>query len=1032
MRCFSIVTLAFFSINAQTVIFEQTGPARDTQISLPGLTSGDLYSLQVSVDQPAALQGKPLKVELSSVASKTLHEGDGDLYIRARARAQAPQITIQGTAPTSLKVVAVRLTPDTITEFEPNNRWQDANPLILGSLISGSADDLPYIPAPGTKPSLGQDQDWFRFTFNEDTPRLVFFQVELKDRDNIPTDVSIFRVVNGKEIPYVEGEDPVSLPHEVQALAANKFTTRVLREKGDYYVRVTANHPNYKLRTRVYDLPPYSEPQKAVRTAVDYLLGAGDGWHGNTPRRGGLWERVSNVHQETSLCVSCHPTHFTQRAALYALRNGYPVHQKEQLRFLTERFYNNPRPLPGYEEDGAVWARVISAAANVLGRMSHLMDVYEKELSKEPRQEFHDGIRKFLKLYYQDRDKLPPDETNGNQPLVSAYEVAWYAWEVTRDPAIENLLNQDHGIRNMIDLCYQTQALSAIDPEKYAEKISANVKRLLSLQREDGQWSMHFNPKEKEVEFQTGHVLWALHGAGISKDNPQVKKGLEYLLSRQQEFGGWMDPLQSFENFRTPFRETQMAVLALSAYYPGPGKETWNEEPDRNNLKSPDALVRAETLEALAAAAKPTDLPLALTAMDDPSKLVQRAAAFLTRQILVRNTTEENRKLFAPLLTAKSERARWAATRVFASHFANLAARPAYLDSLKPLLNDSSPTVRMQAVKGLQTGYHWSSSNAQRGEIEKAFLTALKAHQHPWVEQNLREGIYNLTDENIRYLYNNWVPTISRKKDQDKVVAGRLAAEARQAELFSTFLIQENDTARKKLLKALVEFPLRRADIYDPKADHSAPVNPPPYNRIGNDIEQIVFFGDSASKMTKALAPLVDSTDPELKRLARGAVQMVRDANFAAPVAMAGPSIAERKDLIAKVTPPPPPKPAQAPGAKAVAVTTSTNDKPDDSYFRGYVQPILETRGKDGYACVHCHASHAIFDGTLAGAKRVIDTENPEASLILRKPISTAESEGTLDAQTAGGKLSHGGGIRWEPNSPEYNTILNWIKGAKP
>jgi len=28
--------------------------------------------------------------------------------------------------------------------------------------------------------------------------------------------------------------------------------------------------------------------------------------------------------------------------------------------------------------------------------------------------------------------------------------------------------------------------------------------------------------------------------------------------------------------------------------------------------------------------------------------------------------------------------------------------------------------------------------------------------------------------------------------------------------------------------------------------------------------------------------------------------------------------------------------------------------------------------------------------------------------------------------------VSHGGGVRWERGSPEYNTILNWIKGAKP
>ena len=104
----------------------------------------------------------------------------------------------------------------------------------------------------------------------------------------------------------------------MQALHANKFTPRVLKEAGAYYLAVRSSHPEYKLVTRVYDPPPYADPHQAVRTAVDYILAAGDSWHANTPRRGGILDRVASVHQETSLCVACHPTHFSQRAQLYA------------------------------------------------------------------------------------------------------------------------------------------------------------------------------------------------------------------------------------------------------------------------------------------------------------------------------------------------------------------------------------------------------------------------------------------------------------------------------------------------------------------------------------------------------------------------------------------------------------------------------------------------------------------------------------------------------------------------------------------
>ena len=57
----------------------------------------------------------------------------------------------------------------------------------------------------------------------------------------------------------------------------------------------------------------------------------------------------------------------------------------------------------------------------------------------------------------------------------------------------------------------------------------------------------------------------------------------------------------------------------------------------------------------------------------------------------------------------------------------------------------------------------------------------------------------------------------------------------------------------------------------------------------------------------------------------------------------------------------------------------------------------------------------------------VVDTADPENSLILLKPTSTSESEGVTNA----GTIAHGGGVRWEKDSPEYLTILEWIKGAK-
>jgi hypothetical protein len=178
----------------------------------------------------------------------------------------------------------------------------------------------------------------------------------------------------------------------------------------------------------------------------------------------------------------------------------------------------------------------------------------------------------------------------------------------------------------------------------------------------------------------------------------------------------------------------------------------------------------------------------------------------------------------------------------------------------------------------------------------------------------------------------------------------------------------------------------------------------------------------------------MDSKDPEMRRLAAESAMLVRDTKFADVNRLAGPSGASVKTISLKLEkmpegaevlhalkPPPPPVVRTASGAPAVKV------KLDEAFFRGYVEPILSKRGKDGYACVHCHASHTLFNATWSTAMNVVDTSDPENSLILRKPTSTSESEGVVNS----GILAHGGGVRFAKDSPEYLTILQWIKGAK-
>jgi hypothetical protein len=1068
MRAAILFTLACLTGSAAPLssILNTRNAVRSESIPLRGIDPTASYSVLYSVSPLSALTPDArIEVEVRQgtavLAAKTLHAGDADFYAQFHVdRAGPVNVVVQARGAGGRYLLAVNRWPKSPrVKSLPNRRWQDAMSIPLGETIFASGDDDPYVPLPGTSRKALADRsggDWYRFEFTSTTPKLVFFQVDLMERDQIPVNVAVYRVADGKLQEYYEGEDPVTLPHEVQALPGNKFTPRLLKATGAYYVAVHAGHPEYKLRTRVYDPPPYQDPRLAVRTALDYILAAGDSWHANTPRRGGVFDRVASVHQETSLCVACHATHFPIRAQVYATRNGYPVVQRQQLQFLTERFYNNPRPFYGFESS-AVWARVISAPANVLGRMSHLLDIFEEQISGERRTAYHDGISQYLNLYYAGRDKLPADETNGNTPLVSAHEVAWYAWTATKDPRMGDLIAGGE-VKNLIDLCYQTQALAEIDGARYREQIAKNAARILSLQRPDGQWAMRFDPEQPEVEFQTGHALWALHAAGVPASNPQVAKGLDYLLRRQQVFGGWMDPLQSYENFRTPFRETQMAVLALSSYFPAERRakgwnapivtrlsddpteelqqldEIWDAPADavRKQIEaaagSSDALVRQAAVEALGRLGVFHDTRL----LGDPSKLVQRTAAWALRQSYSRHQETPSAELTGALASA-DDRVRWGATRLFAAHFATLGKRPEIARALAKIVDDPVPAVSMQAVKGLWQFWFWAPDVETKAMIEDTLLAGLGKPHGEWVDSNLRAAVYNLADENIRYLYNNWVALLPRAEDRERAIRGRLAVESRLAGKFAAMLAQGPDAQKKALLRALTEFPLRRGDVYDAESDLSK-IAPPVYNRIGNDIEQIAFFGEAADRLAAAIDPLLDSTDTEMRRLAGQAALLVRESRFGDVNRVAGPSGAPVKALFAKVakTPeavevtralnPPPARPAETRSAAPRA-----QRRLDEAFFRGYVEPILTKRGKDGYACVHCHATHTLFDGTYGTAMRVVDTADPESSLILRKPTSSSESEGVANSST----LAHGGGVRFGKDSPEYATILEWIKGAK-
>ena len=118
--------------------------------------------------------------------------------------------------------------------------------------------------------------------------------------------------------------------------------------------------------------------------------------------------------------------------------------------------------------------------------------------------------------------------------------------------------------------------------------------------------------------------------------------------------------------------------------------------------------------------------------------------------------------------------------------------------------------------------------------------------------------------------------------------------------------------------------------------------------------------------------------------------------------------------------------------------------RPSLTTFRDKVNPLFYRVGEDGHSCAECHGTHTVLriapaDAARSGedpltinynsALKVIDVNQPENSLILRKPLSPF-GQGDPDSSSPTG-FTHVGGPRWDrPDHPAYRAILDWIRQA--
>jgi HEAT repeat protein len=868
-------SLAVFLLiaNHRTVHADQ-GPSKE--IKLGNARPGTLYALTVAVKDPTKLLGTDavqatVKDAQGEVESKWLHTADLDFYLTLSPRAAGP-VTVTLTSKTSLpeisatlrKILEVPALSPAVIAAAPNSTWQTAQSFTFGQTIYGSDDERPYAPSKSEDnyAAMLKGFQWFKFTFNGPKPQLVYFTLDVTDRD-VPLDVDIFQP--GKDaagqpdaVPFTTGEFVYQVEATQNYPGLYKFRTRILQPNHDYYIRVAGNHPAYQLRTSQFPVPPYADPHEAVRAGMDFLVNMGDSWLSNTPRRGSVALRTTMQHSETQLCIACHPAQFTTRGYLTAVHNGYAPTQRPSLEFLADRIYNNARPL--YGEPGTNWVRVIYTARTVASRLPLITNQFEQNVTHDaPRQKFALPYAEYLKIHYKGLTVMPGDEADGCEPDVSPFEIATQSWQTfdmvykqTKNPSW--LEARDHVEKlaiayvpkNMIDLNWKIMLEVAIDRARYQPQIDQLIEQLYSYESPQGAWPYPFDKKAKPADFISYNAVLALAQAGRRPETDEhMATAVKAMMAAQRQEGSWEgDPV--YQGFNTPFRATQFAVMALSTLYPGTTEaKTWGAgfpappaKLAKNNLplllyqldqywdlapepvlkqirevllKSDQPLAREAAARALGHMADPGAMPALVQGLGDQTKMVQVASAYAIRMVLSRrqDAAPANRKFLIDALGAPNPRTRWGAARVFNQHFKDLTGDKDLLAALERDVNDPVPYVRFEAASGLWRWSYWQidQPDMRRSTLE-TLATRLNVENDAMVRRGLQESVYDLLDENTGYL-TAWVRASATDQDRQRISDGYETVARDQAQVLAKVLREGTPMGREALLNALWDFHVR-------------------------------------------------------------------------------------------------------------------------------------------------------------------------------------------------------------------------------
>ena len=311
--------------------------------SLPDVKAGHTYALSVSLrsgtlgndDRVSILLEGPGKTAIR----KELHAGDPDIYTHYRpADGGDGRLSIEANEKTKSKIPVeinfheLLVSAEEAQAIDPGpNALRTAAPLVLGRSVYGAVDEVDYLD--------NQDEGkrglrWFRVDYTDEQPALVYFYLDILDRD-VSVNLRMYKAddksgevkfypckPDGDQARYettltASGIDPMEIIHDREGNPMrgveerySKHISRVLT-KGTYYLEVNANHPDYILRTRKLAVPPYQNAEDAVEAGMQYVMNVGDAW-------------FAQIRARVPFIAGCKTCTTRPRAAPHAIHPSFP------------------------------------------------------------------------------------------------------------------------------------------------------------------------------------------------------------------------------------------------------------------------------------------------------------------------------------------------------------------------------------------------------------------------------------------------------------------------------------------------------------------------------------------------------------------------------------------------------------------------------------------------------------------------------------------------------------------------------------